>query len=362
MTPAPRRSPLTAVRLSLRIYRGLLRGYPPSFRQEYGDVMEATFREAVLSAHARSGTAGLAALWLRITKDLVLSATRERIDARRRKASHNVVAPGAGGPSASRQFGQLLHDARYALRSLLRAPAFTAVSALTLGIGIAAAVTIFGVIEGVLLRPLPYAEPDNIVRIYGSSTDASGDLGNVSPVDAMDWREQSRTLEDIAVTNGSFFAMTGQGDPEMVWVTAASAALFDALEVEAAFGRRFTAEDETIGRHRVAMLAHGFWQSRFGGDPSVVSRTVELQGNPYEIVGVMPASFMDPTPGPFGDAALWRPFAFEYSPAARGGHWLQAYARLAPGATLASAQQEMRGIMLRLEQEYPATNTGQARR
>jgi putative ABC transport system permease protein len=358
VTPAPPRSPSTAVRLSLRIYRGLLRGYPPSFRQEFGDAMEATFRDAVLSAYARSGTAGLVVLWLRITKDLVLSATRERIDARRRQASHNVVAPGAGGPSASRQFGQLLHDARYAFRSLLRNPAFTAVSVLTLGIGIAAAVTIFGVIEGVLLRPLPYAEPDEIVRIYGSRTDASGGLGNVSPIDAMDWREQSRTLEDIALVNGSFFAMTGQGDPEMVWVTAASAALFDALEVEAAVGRRFTVEDETIGRHRVVILAHAFWQSRFGGDPSVVGRTVQLQGNTYEIVGVLPASFMDPTPGPFGAAALWRPFAFEYSPEARGGHWLQAYARLAPGATLASAQQEMRDIMLRLEQEYPATNTG----
>jgi putative ABC transport system permease protein len=353
-------SPPHAVRLSVRIYRVLLLAYPAAFREEYSDVMQATFRDALQVAHARAGVAGLTGLWLRIVKDLVSSATRERLDALRQRTHQDGMVDAMPAPKKRRPImGTLLHDTRYALHSLLRAPTFTAICLLTLGIGIAAVVTIFGVIEGVLLRPLPYPEADRIVRIYGAHTDGSEDRANVSPIDAMDWREQSRTLEDIALTNGSFFALTGVGEPAMVWVTAASAALFDALEVRPVLGRGFTVEDETIGQHRVVMLSHSFWQSRFGGDPSVVGRTVSLQGNAYEIIGVLPGSFMDPSPGPFGDAAMWRPFAFEYAPEARGGHWLQAWARLSPGATLAGAQQELRDIMARLAKEYPATNTGQ---
>ena len=354
------RTPPPAIRVSLRVYRNLVRLYPPSFRERFGEAMEATFRDAVLAAHARAGVPGLTRLWLRIAKDLAVSATRERIDARRERAGRDKLTR-ATYPRTKRStmMGTLLHDTRYALRSLLRAPAFTAVSVLTLAVGIAAVVTIFGVIEGVLLRPLPFPDPDRIVRIYGASTDGREDRSNVSPLDAMDWRERSHTLDDIALTNGSFFALTGVGEPAMVWVTAASAALFDALEVRPVLGRRFTIEEETVGRHHVAMLSHAFWQSRFGGDPAVVGRTVNLQGNPYEIIGVLPASFMDPSPGPFGDAAMWRPFAFDYAPEARGGHWLQAYARLSPGATLEVAQRELSDIMARLEQEYAATNTGQ---
>lgn len=375
----PVQQPL-AVRLSIRAYRMLLRAYPSSFRQEFGDAMEVTFRDAVLAANDRAGLRGLAALWVRIAKDLALSMARERIGGRRREAGYEDVvwndpattnrSPRMSDHSRSStgvsvrpgrrpQLGILLHDARYALRSLRRAPAFTAVSVLTLGIGIAAVVTIFGVIQGVLLRPLPYPEPDRLVRIYGSSTDDSGDLGNVSPIDAMDWREQSRTLEDITLLSGSLWALTGAGEAEMVTVNAASVSLFDALRVEPLLGRRFTEDDEASGRHRVALLSYGFWQSRFGGDRSVVGRTLTLQDSPYEVVGVLPASFRDIAPGQFGDAAVWRPFAFDYQPEARGGHWLQAYARLARGATLAGAQREMRDIMARLEQEYPGTNTGE---
>lgn len=347
----------TGVRLSLGVYRALLRAYPPAFRDEFGDAMEATFRDAVLAAHARAGTVGLIRLWIRMVKDVVQSVTRERIDAARRKAGRdNVARQQIPGRKRSSMMGTLLHDTRYALRSLLRAPAFTTVSVLTLGMGIAAVVTMFGVIHGVLLRPLPYPEPDRLVRIFGGSTD---DLGNVSPIDAMDWRAQSRTLEDITLLDGSLLALTGSGEAEMVMTNAASATLLDALSVEPLVGRRFTEEDETIGRHRVVMLSYAFWQSRFGGDRSVVGRTVNLQGAPFEIIGVLPASFRDPAPGAFGDAAMWRPFAYNYPADARGAHWLQAYARLAPGATLAGAQQELRAIMVRLEQEYPSSNLGQ---
>jgi len=161
-------SPPTAVRLSIRVYRKLLRAYPPTFRKEFGGAMEDTFTDAATAAHERAGLPDLGRLWLRIMKDLALSVTRERLDARRQKAS-SAGTTRYEPPTSHRsrlmrtpdrrplrlRLSLSLTDARQAARALLRAPAFTLIAVLTLATGIASVVTIFGVIQGVLLRPLP---------------------------------------------------------------------------------------------------------------------------------------------------------------------------------------------------------------
>jgi putative ABC transport system permease protein len=179
--------------------------------------------------------------------------------------------------------------------------------------------------------------------------------GNVSPVDVVDWRAQARTLAGIATINSSTMAFSGTGEPDVIRAGVASANFFELLGVRPVLGRAFRPEEEIVGRHRVALLAHDTWRGRFGADPAVVGRTITLAGFAYQIIGVLPPGFEDPRGG--APPELWRPLALNLTPEARGGHFLQAIGRLAPAATLRGAQAEMDAITARLAQEYPATNT-----
>jgi putative ABC transport system permease protein len=349
-----------SVRISLRVYAALLRAYPPAFRGAFGSAMQATLRDAASDAHDAAGTAGMVRLWLRTIVDLLRSVPREWFD-RTAPTGRSRGIPYAGNPAVtprrSTRMSSLAQDVRYAVRSLRRAPAFTAIAVATLGIGIGAVVALFSIVDGVLLRPLPYEQPDGIVRIVGASRTDPEELGNVSPMDVVDWREQATSFDAITMGSGGFVAFTGSGEPEMVWANRFTADVFPILRVRPERGRFFTQEEQVIGRHHVVVITHGLWQSRFGGDESIIGRSIELQSTSFEIIGVLPADFRDPAPGPFGDAMVWYPLAIDLSPQSRGGHWLQSYARLAPGATVRGAEAEMQGIMDRLAKEYPSTNT-----
>ena len=248
-----------------------------------------------------------------------------------------------------------LHDVRYALRSLRKSPGFTTAAVLTLALGIGATTGIFRLVNAALLQSLPFHEPERLVRIYDVYAPAGVRRGNISPVDAVDWREQARSLNGVALLNSGTMALTGTGEPDVIAAGVASANLFELLGVRPVLGRTFRPDEEIVGNHRVAVLSHDAWRGRFGMDPGVIGQTLTLGGFAYQVVGVLPPEFDDPRGPP--NPELWRPLALNLTPEARGGHWLQAIGRLAPGATLAGAQAEMDAIATRLAEAYPATNT-----
>ncbi|MGH9766200.1 MAG: ABC transporter permease, partial [Blastocatellia bacterium] len=247
-------------------------------------------------------------------------------------------------------------DLRYGARMLLKNPGFMAVAVFTLALGIGANVAIFSVVNAVLLQPLPFAEPDRLVWAWGNIRNG-GNRASVSPLDYLDYRAQNTTFEQFAATFSipTFVNLTGGGAPERLEGRVATGNFFQALGVNAALGRTFLPENEKSGNERVVALSHGLWQRRFGGDPSIVGKTLTLDGKKYEVLGVMPPSFKFPQ-----NAELWAPMNFEMAPEMkqRKAHFLRPVGRLKPGVTLAQAQADMDAVARRLEAQYPESNTG----
>ncbi|HWS87820.1 MAG TPA: ABC transporter permease [Pyrinomonadaceae bacterium] len=248
----------------------------------------------------------------------------------------------------------LLQDLRYGARVLWKKPGFTAVAVLTLALGVGANTAIFSVVNAVLLRPLPFAEPERLVRVYEKRLKLGRTRNVVSAPDFIDWRAQSQTFDAVAAYNSWGPSLTGQGEPEQLTGALASADLFRVLRAEPALGRAFSAEEDRPGAARVAVIGHGLWKRRFGSDPSAVGRSVTLDGEPYTIVGVMPASFQFPE----AETEVWAPLALDpQEQSSRGSHYLSVVARLKDGVTIEQARAEMDTIAGRLEQQYQV-NTG----
>ncbi len=248
----------------------------------------------------------------------------------------------------------LLRDSRYALRQLARTPAFTAVAILTIAVGIGATSAMFSVVNGVLLRPLPYPEPDGLVRVH----EVVPQYGrfSVAPGTFLDWRQQSTVFESLAAYSGNSVTFTGGDGPERLPTAAVSAELFDVLRVKPALGRAFTREEDAPGAAGVVVLSHGGWQRRFGSDPSVLGRSITLSGRPSTIIGVMPAGFYFPS----RDAELWTPLALDPAKASRGAHYLGVVARTKAGFSVQQAEAEMKTVADRLAREFPDTNAGES--
>jgi putative ABC transport system permease protein len=247
----------------------------------------------------------------------------------------------------------LRQDIRYAILLLRRRPVFTAVAVLTLALGIGASTAIFSVVNGVLLHPLPYSEPDRLVRIYEKLDRAamSSDRMEVAPANFLDWREQSAAFQEIAAY-GADTEVLAAGEPEQASVAYVSTNLFSTLGVTPILGRTFTDEEDTPEHDNVAILSYGLWQSRYGADPNIVGQTITLDGDPFAVVGVMPAGFRFPK-----ETDLWTPLALRPNQIVqREAHWLKVVARIRQTVTLDQARAEMGAIAQRLEQQYPATN------
>jgi putative ABC transport system permease protein len=243
----------------------------------------------------------------------------------------------------------LLQDLRYAVRSLLRRPAFAAVVVLTLALGVGANTAIFSVVNGVLLRPLPYREPDRLMVVWGNHTTIGHETASLP--DFLDWRREGGSFAHMAAIASTAFNLTGDGEPERVkgaWVTAD---FFPTFGVAPVLGRGFTPEEETSGRGQVVVVSHGFWQRRFGSDPGAVGKTIMLNGVPLTVVGVAPRGFRVQ-----GDAELWRPLRTDTTQGRRSDY-LFVVGRLKPGVTRERAQAEMATIATRLQRQYPETNT-----
>ena len=250
----------------------------------------------------------------------------------------------------------LLRDIRYGIRSLLKRPGFTAVALIALALGIGANTAIFSLVNAVLLRPLPFADPDRLVWVWGNIR-TGGTRASVSPLDFLDYRKQNTTFEQFAasIVVPVPLNLTGSGEPERLTAAVVTGNYFEALGARPALGRTFLLENESPGRDQVAVLSYGLWQKRFGGDPAILKKTVILDGKTCEVIGVMPKEFSFPQ-----SAELWVPMNFDISPEMkqRKAHFLRPIGKLKAGVTVAQAQADMDAIARMLEEQFPATNTG----
>ena len=250
----------------------------------------------------------------------------------------------------------LVSDLRHTLRMLARAPGFVAVVVLTLAIGIGANTAIFSVVRGVLLRPLPYPESNRIVRVFDHWNQFP--RGSVSVPELFDYRAQLEHVREISAYVYQGGNLTGDGQPERITMGRGTSSLFPMLGVQPALGRVFASDEDQEGHEQVAMLTYGFWQRRYGGDKNVLHRTLHIDGRPYAVVGVLPASFQLAT-----DVQLWVPMSFDpeiRSEKRRGSHFMKVLGRLAPGATLTQAQADLDVVGARLRAAHPNNYPGDA--
>lgn len=249
----------------------------------------------------------------------------------------------------------LLQDIRYGVRMLWKNPGVTAVAVIALALGIGANTAIFSVVNAVLLRPLPFADPDRLVIV--KSVNAKGDdkqWGGVSPADFLDWKAQQQSFEFITAYSGGGTILTEAEQPEQFPGTRVSDDFFSVFGVKPMLGRTFVPEEFATGSQPAVVLSHRLWQRRFGGDPALVGKTLSLDGKSTTVVGVMPPEFKYPA-----NAEVWTPVARNSSEMQlRGNRYYAAAARLKPGVTLAQAEAEMRIVAGRLEGQYPQSNTG----
>jgi putative ABC transport system permease protein len=244
----------------------------------------------------------------------------------------------------------LITDIRYGVRGLWKRPGFTVVAVLTLALGIGANTAIFSVVNAVLLKPLQFHDPDRLVLVWEDATFAGFPHNTPAPANYVDWKTQSQSFADMAATAEETFNLTGDGDPERVAAYSVTANFFPLLGVPPALGRVFTADDDRPGAHNVAVLSHGLWQSRYGSDPQIVNRDIQLNGEKYTVVGVMPGGFQFFE----SDVRLWVPIGFTSEQLAnRGGHYLKVVARMKPGVTLDQAQADLAAVMARVAKDHP---------
>jgi putative ABC transport system permease protein len=244
-----------------------------------------------------------------------------------------------------------LQDLRYAVRNLLRSPGFTAVAAITLTIGIGANTAIFSVIDSILLRPLPFREPGQLVALH--ETEAAPGHYPFAPPDFLDWKTQNKTFQDMTLFGWSGdMNLSGEGRPDHVSAVPTEANFFTLLGVRPLLGRTWLPGEDMPGKDQVAILSYGLWREHFAGDPGVIGRSIALNSKKYTIVGVMPPNFRVPF-----ETQMWIPQDMDSkSLGPRGSHWANAVGRLKPGVSVERARADLKVIAARLEKAYPNSN------
>ncbi|HET9528336.1 MAG TPA: ABC transporter permease [Pyrinomonadaceae bacterium] len=250
----------------------------------------------------------------------------------------------------------LIRDMRYGFRGLLKRPGFTVIALIALALGIGANTAIFSLVNAVVLQPLPYAEPDRLVWVWGNIR-TGGNRASVSPPDYLDYRSQNKTFEQFAATASTTApaTLTGSGEPERLNASVVTGNYFQALGVAPELGRGFSLDNEKPGSDRVTIISHALWQKRFSGNPGIVNQQIILDNISFEVIGVMPKDVSFPQ-----TADLWVPLNFDTGEGMkiRKAHFLRPIGRLKPGVTLAQAQADTDAIAARLEQQFPESNTG----
>lgn len=299
------------------VYRLLLLCYPPGFREEFGDQMADCFGEQYREARTRTGITGVLALWFGVLYDLLTVAFTERMF-------------------------MLIQDLRFSLRTLRKSPSFTVVAVATLALGIGAATSIFSVINGVLLNPLPFRDPDRIAMVYLNGADRGLPRMNLSMADFIDWRTHDKAFHETAAvgTFGRYMTLNGLGEPERAAGMYATSGLFSVLGVRPILGRVFEPGDDQPGRARTLVLSERLWR-RLGGNPGMVGSTVNVNGEGHTIIGIVPASFRFPN----RDTEAWA--ILPLTPATfRGPYYLRAVGRLRPEISPEQAEAQLRAVPL----------------
>ena len=247
---------------------------------------------------------------------------------------------------------ELVQDLRYGARTFLKAPAFSAVAVLTLALGIGANSAIFSFVDGALLKPLPYPNPERILQLWEKPPGGGNNV--VSALNFLDWQRQTTVFETMAATTGGSVTLTGLGEPVMLRAGRVSAGYFDVFGVAPFLGRTFARDEDSPGKEHVVVLSHRLWRTQFGGDSGIVGKAITLNAEPYTVIGVMPAR------SAFDRAfnQLWRPLAFRPSERTRNFHWLAVVARLKPDITIERARGELDTIGARIATDFPDSNKG----
>jgi predicted permease len=309
----------------MNFYRLLLHLYPSSFRAEYGNEMSAIF---ALELDRRVGLAAKCWLWLSTFTEVLFNAAMVHWAIARRDLFHSV-------------------------RSLLRSPGFTLTAILLVTIGIGANIAVFTLANFVLLRPLPFAEPERLMRVWEKHPGYN--RMELSPANYRDVREASNSFTALAAYNGNAMSLVGQGEPQRVEGSSVTANLFSVLESPTLLGRFFQEKDGLAGAPGTVMLSYSLWQTAFGGDRDIVGKAVSLDNQSYTVIGVMPHDFRFPTRG----TLFWVPFRFnEEAYKDRDDNYLVGIGRLKPGVSPAQAASELSLIAARLRRQYAKENEG----
>src|SRR6185295_620201 len=248
----------------------------------------------------------------------------------------------------------ILRDIRYAVRGLIKRPGFAAIALITLALGIGANSAIFSVVNSIVLRPLPYQDSSRLMVLWGNLGTSGLSETELSAPEFVDVQQQCQSFESVAGYTIQGFNLSGVDQPERLRGALVSATLFSTLKVQPSLGRTFLKEEDRFEHDSVVVLSHALWQRRFGGDTSILNRTITLDGQTVTIVGVMPAGFQFPEK----DTELWRPLAFSpdlLTENNRGSHFLNVVARLRPNIQAAQAQAELNTVTARMSVDHKTT-------
>ena len=312
-----------------RLYRRLLSLYPREFREEYGDEMARVYRE-------RAADEGVLRQWPGLVADLLRTAPGEHLSV-------------------------LSQDVRHAFRLFSRTPIVTGTALFTIALAVGLGTAIFSVVYGVLLRPLPYPAPARLVELFEDNRQANLPRMRVSALNYRSWAERATAFEALAAFSGLDATLTGRGDPERVPGGLITASMFHVLGLSPIVGRTFTADDERPGAPRVAVVGESLWRRRFGGDLAIVGSPITIDGERYDVIGVMPAAFRDVGRSRVtstGVPQLFLPFRIDPARELRGNHAIRVVGRLRADVSIERARDEMQRIAGAMEQEYPDTNRG----
>jgi putative ABC transport system permease protein len=248
-------------------------------------------------------------------------------------------------------------DLRYSARILVKKPGFTIAAALTLALGIGANSAIFSVVNAVLLRPLPFDQPDKIMQVWSTNTEESQSKLVVAVPDFLDWQQRNSSFEQLSAYALTSFILTGTGEPERIRGAKVSASFFPLLRVQPTAGRLFAPEEDRFGSERVALISHGLWQRRFASDPRLINQFIRLDNVSYKVIGVMPPGFNFPVRR-LGGTDIWIAHAFDMnkSMSKRSSSYLGVLGRLKEGVTRAQAQTDMDVIARGLAEQFPDSN------
>ena len=356
--------------MSRLAYRILLLALPGDFRSRFATRMAAAFERSLADAVARRGVAGWLAAWRWAAVDFVETCAVAWRDRLRRPAVESTVThepqrperavssyrhPAIVSPPDPEPMTTFLQDLKYTFRSLRHASGFTAVSVLTLALGIGAVTAIFSVVNAVLLQPLPYDDPEELVLLWSRNPSQGQERYFVAPMDLNDWRYQNSTFRQMGGFWPTHYTLTQpDADPARLRGVLVTGEFFNLLGATPSLGRTFGPDDEGPDTGALAVLSHSLWMGRFNGDEEIVGKAITLDGSPIDVVGVADPGFAFPE-----DAEVWLNVNWDIATAqVRFARWMSAVGRMQPGITPELAQADMDVITARLAEEYPASNQG----